>query len=656
MIVSGAVFVGIILLQILYLLFVTKAYPKTDSFNLLTVAMEAAREGKLVLQNETGYFAGYTNNYPFAIFLYGFFRLMLFLGIDHLWNAIIVLNVIMIDLAILITYFLVRKLRGKRQAAIAMFLIAFCPTTYVWLTFTYTNTFNLPFCMLLLYMAICYQKREGKVVNTGYILLMGMVAGIGYLVRATMIIPIIAVSIYFVFSLYNQYEGKDRWKNLVRVLGIFLLCFFIITKSFAGYERRFLKDPTMSARLPITHWIMMGLGNDGGFNYDDLAYTQHFVSYEEKQAKTKEKIVERIKTTNLVGLAQRKITRVWADGSDESFTYNQRDTGERSLHRYVNDNRNVLVAIYVQIFRVLTIVGILLAVWHMLRRKVLLQEFLLALSMFGAIVFFLIWEANIKYSISFIFMMLILFEFGLEDTITCLEKFSFSRRVSMRAAAVSIAFLLLIMNLGIMLIKMDHFTNQKATFKNYISNGSRRGDTYYKDGAIRDRVFTQTFLTNQSFNRLRLIGKKLKGGDESTVYTLRLLDSNGAELEKQTFTKKKVRSNGKIEFDCNVGKVKKKQTYLVEITKTAGEKDSIQFGTKHAQEFDYIQNGVFSINGEEQNLDLFVEIFDEIEETYMSKSSYFIKCGLILLLQVGICGSFGILYQNSKRIKKRNET
>ncbi|MDO5292841.1 MAG: glycosyltransferase family 39 protein [bacterium] len=225
-IISACLFLCIMLAELFYVTFITKAYPRSDNYTVLTSAMEMARNGHFQLQNSTGYFSQYTNNYFIVFLLYGFFRVILFFHIENLWNAVIALNIIMIDLAVLVTYMTVKKMHGQRQAGFVMFLTAICPTTYEWITFTYTNTLSLPFCMLLLYLAIGYKdvtKRKWKVLH---LLLMALLAGIGYLIRATIIIPVVAVSIYFLFQTANGKADKKAISRVACTLGIFLLGFF----------------------------------------------------------------------------------------------------------------------------------------------------------------------------------------------------------------------------------------------------------------------------------------------------------------------------------------------------------------------------------------------------------------------------------------------
>ncbi|MDO5292843.1 MAG: glycosyltransferase family 39 protein [bacterium] len=636
---SIMIFAVIIVLQIVYLTIITKAYPKTDNYTVLTSCMKMAREGRLYIENSSGYFANYTNNYFIVFFLYGFFRVMLFFKVDDLWNAVIVLNVLMIDLGILLTYYSVVKLRGLRQGCFIMFLIAICPTTYEWLTFTYTNTMSIPFAMALLYLAVSYREKKSRKAQTVSILLMGIIAGIGYLLRATIIIPVIAACIYLIFEIIRMPKEDKKFKHSLLAVGGFLLIFLLIIKGFGMTQKGYLSDPETKGRYPITHWLMLGVSESGGFSKEDSRFTSSFKEYDQKKEANMKEIKERLTERNLFKLYFTKLERVWADGSDECLGFNRRDTSEHSLFKYVNGNRNFVYVIYMQAYRVITLLGILLAIIKLWRTKKEQGMFLYALTLFGAILFFLLWEANTKYSISFLFIMLMLFEYGMESMDGACAK---NMSPSIKYVVIAVTALAFLINGQVIISHAKQFTEKKTVMTNYIFEGKEMAYVKYKPNLDHATKLVQQFETMGKFNTIEISAKKeaAKADHKASpaVYKISLLNEDGITISEKTISTKDVHRNGVIKLECKTDLKHRKQKYTLVIERTSGNVNTLSFGHANSINFDYITGGSLTSDGMEQKNDLYMQVYQKEEETYVSKKAYYSIAGLILVLHAGLLG------------------
>lgn len=410
-IISIGLFAAMVVLQILFLVFVSHPIPTADAATVQNQALAMLRTQHGQLNLEIPYFQDYPNNHFIAVLFYYFFYILNIFGVTNIWIPTIVLNVFMIDFGIYLSFLSVKKLKNHTKANFFMILCIFCPTTYVWLTFAYTNTFSIPFVMGVLYLFLCIKERALGKRTVFYCILLGICAVAGYLIRPTTILPIIALVLYYGIRYF-----KIRKDNLIKGSIVLIACMiaFLSCKAIqgrhvpAGYEDK---------SFPITHWIMMGLKEDGGFNMKDRLYTQGFATKEERKAANIKKIKARLSSMGAVGyleLVQRKLERVWSRGGDDAY-YKARHAKEFPiLYDYALGSKNIWFVIYMQVFRAITFFFILLSVIRQIRKKEYQDIFLYTLTLLGAILFFIIWEANTKYNICFIYLCLILVTDGIQ--------------------------------------------------------------------------------------------------------------------------------------------------------------------------------------------------------------------------------------------------
>ena len=62
------------------------------------------------------------------------------------------------------------------------------------------------------------------------------------------------------------------------------------------------EEEAYAQQIPYSHWIMMGLNSGGGFNRDDVLYTQSFPNIDEKKAATVSEIKKRLSNYGFTGL------------------------------------------------------------------------------------------------------------------------------------------------------------------------------------------------------------------------------------------------------------------------------------------------------------------------------------------------------------------
>lgn len=410
-IMSISLFTLMLILQILFLLFVSHPMLTADAATVQSqaLAMLNTQHGQLDLN--IPYFQDYANNHFFVILLYYFYSLLKLFGITNIWLPTIILNVLCLDLGIFISYLSVKKIKSHTLANYFLVLCIFCPTTYVWLTYAYTNIFSIPFVMGVLYLFLCIRESTFEKKTVIYCVLLGICMVLGYLIRPTTILPIIAVILFYIIKYFKK-------KRSALIKGSIILMACVLTfLSYKAIQSKHIAGDYAQKSFPITHWIMMGLKGDGGFNPKDRQYTQSFTTKKAKKDANLKVIKERLVSmggVGYLGLVERKLERVWAWGEDDAFNKARYAKDYPPLYEYVLGSQSFWFKMYMQAFRAITFFFILFSIFRQIRKKECQDIFLYTLTLLGAILFFILWEANVKYNICFLYLCLILMSDGVQ--------------------------------------------------------------------------------------------------------------------------------------------------------------------------------------------------------------------------------------------------
>lgn len=436
----------LVLAQVCFLVFVSRPAYTTDTLRVHqeAIAMLNSRNGWI--DEGSTYFQRYTNNHFIVVFFYYYYRLLSLAGVTDFWLAAVVLNTVCIDLGVALTYLSVRKLRGERLADLFLVLSIFCPTNYVWLTFAYTNTVSIPFVAGILYLFLIFKEQRSDIRQIVLCILYGLCIVIGYQIRPTTVLPLIAIILYGLYKSVkpaaaadseagrgktdghggdpgNEKDGEPETKGsggrfptavLCGIIALSCLVTFTSVKAVlkmhvpAGYEEE---------EFPLTHWVMMGLNDesDGGIYSPDVEFTRSFPTKAEKTEQNIMEIRRRLKELGPSGYARlviRKLDRVWADGSDTSFEKASYGAGFGAAYEAVMGRGNLVFRLYCQALRAATFLFAGISILYQIsggrpgKRSGVWRRrgddmFVCSLTLLGCVAFFVLWEANPKYNICF---------------------------------------------------------------------------------------------------------------------------------------------------------------------------------------------------------------------------------------------------------------
>lgn len=283
------------------------------------------------------YLSVYPNNIAVSL-LYGWaFWWAADIGLNDYMLVLTAINLLVADTAILLGARLAWHCLGRGGCAayliLSLGLVAFNP----WMAVPYTDTLTLIFPPLIL--LLWERSRQATLPRAlGWWALMGLAAGLGYLIKPTALIALIAV---FFLSFFLQRKAWRSWARglllscvaLAVVIGV-TQAFYLVCYTLAPGE---LNHETLEANsVPMTHFLMMGLTENGdiigGWNGDDVSATEAIPGKAAKVRYNLETAQARLQAMGLGGYIRHlwlKSRFIWNDGT---FYYG----GEGRFYEFYN--------------------------------------------------------------------------------------------------------------------------------------------------------------------------------------------------------------------------------------------------------------------------------------------------------------------------------
>ncbi|HBA47505.1 MAG TPA: hypothetical protein DCZ91_06845 [Lachnospiraceae bacterium] len=361
------------------------------------------------------YFGYFPNNLGAMTVLHFVFWIVSVFGVKDFFAAGIVFNTFLIAATIAVVSLTCRKLRGETAgtAAIAFFILC-VPFLMMGAAF-YTDSLSLLFPVLFYYLYLHFKEQRIWKYRIAFALAMAFVLTVGMLIKFTVLIVLIAVTVDAILSI--------NWKKVCLLAGGALLVAFVVFGIMNAYmySVHLDKDICKQLKTPYLHWVMMGMQNNGYYNPGDYEFTRSLAPEERNEAclsKIKERIGE-MKFSGLTDLWMRKAVVCFGDGTFALSDFlDDTPAQEVWLHQYVlyagekygtyrHFTTGMLLVVYL---------FMLLGAARSLREKDGKQACVLAprLACLGILVFLLLWETSGRYFTNYIPFMLICAVLSLE--------------------------------------------------------------------------------------------------------------------------------------------------------------------------------------------------------------------------------------------------
>lgn len=609
----------------------------TDTERIINeaIAMVGPQGGRI--DNEAAYFSIYGNNYPFTILIYYLCRIMNLIGLHCYTDILIIINVILIDLSGFFAFKLIRMLRGSTGGICFLVLFLVSPTTYVWIAFTYTNTFSMPFIMGLLYWGIkMIRKKEHRARNIVFAALWG---AIGYQIRPTTIIPMIAVGIGILLTVRIK-SGLEKTKLFLVFSGIFVGVMILSLLLCQSH----LKNTKEDRNFPFTHWIMMGLNEKktGFINDSDVKFSMSFPRKTEKIEGNLKEIKERFSKMGPFGyltLITKKMNLVWSVGTDGNPRFYSNGENISWLHQYIWGDKNGLFVIYCQIFRSFTFLFILISIYYQFRRKRTSEFFVISLTMLGAVLFLILWEANQKYNICFMNILYILMSDGITRTLVSMAHWSDHCAYKEKQRCwYGVTLLLITISLGITVFMVSF-----QQFYLYDSSEYRKiviQDVSNVESSIsllrKGDVAEQTFTTQKAFNEIRLM---CKNNPKAVIhsYRIELINGNGDRVIGGNLEKLSRNEKGWLILNLeDIPASADERLYTLRILCMDEQKEGLRLSVTPHDTYDLYENGSLIVDSRPQKKDMVFSVSQKSAEPLMRKEIFYMLILGVWILAVGL--------------------
>jgi len=389
-----------------------KVTPATDVKNIQDMALYMAENNTYHIDTTNGYFQNYSNNDLLTILTSIFFRCFKKLGINNLSQACIWLNAVCIIIAEVLAFFGTKVLFGLKVACRYLILSVMQPTIYLTVVWPYSNTLCLPFMTgLFLLGALIYRSKQ-SFARFIYIALFALVAVLGYYIRPVVMFEAIAFAMFAVICLVFKKHIFKQALAYICIAVVFgassFVCMSKIVDTYGGDNSR---------NFPVTHWLMLGLNENGRFNSKDSSFTRKHITKEEKIKANLDEINKSLKEIGVLGLpvhAVKKQIITWSEGSGNYYLRAKNIEETNFITNITVGSGRKYIMLYCQMYRAAVLFLAAFAMLCLLRRKSISRSFYALITLFGGMVFYLFWEAKESYSIPFLFIIVLFATMGVE--------------------------------------------------------------------------------------------------------------------------------------------------------------------------------------------------------------------------------------------------
>lgn len=595
--------------------------PSYDLSHIERELMLMMKDGTVI--SNVAYFAKYTNQVPLTVLLYYIYRLGSFLHFGNLKLFAVIANSFFMALTAFFTYLSVRKLKNSDAGLVTLIFFIVNPIFYMYASYFYTDTLCMPFASIAIYLFLI-SKDKKKLSSIVCLVISGLLLAIGFKVR-------VVVAILLIGIIMTKWLNSENIKTLVRtsscliggfVIGV--LCFNLVMTNFS-----IPKDESLE--FPVYHWVMMGLNDKktGRYNDADHAYTKSQPTKEEKSKADIKLIKERLNDLGIFGylnLWVRKININWSNGAyrylDKMANIEEFSKG----YEYIGGN-NVIFTLYaLQICKSLILVVFTYLVFLEFRNKGHKEIKFLMVSLFGAFVFYSIWEVQARYSLSFLPWLMILLSLG----ISSIEEQVVSKIKYNKRLVKVIPFIIIVVTLDIMVINFPKYTIKQDTFYDTRVNQVKTRSTVLTN--LSEKKVEQTFKTDGSFNLVSIKFIK-KNVQDVTNYQLTLYDKD-KKIYQEKFTSDDVVDNEFKNFIFNDINPKGEEEYTISISsKDATDDNSLGIESFNYDPYKAYPKGNLYVNGEDTKGSMTFKVQDKVERSYTSKVIYISMSLMILLIE-----------------------
>ena len=598
------IIVGILLgLQFILLLisaFVISSIPQVDLIHILTEINSLNDTGSIL---NSVYYSVYPNNRFLLIILYGLQKII------PISNQILfsLLSTICISVMSLFTYKTVNKVLNLNKGLLSLFICVLSPIFYLYVSYYYTDVLMLPFASILIYLIVKTKDEKNLKSNVLYGLLIGIIAIIGYKIRAVAIFILVA---YFVYLIFTKKILIVLKKFAPIIIGAILTITCIDT-----IENKFFTNVNVDKEFPMTHWIMMGVNEKsyGYYSQDDYNLSSSASNVSERTDLNIKEIKNRLSDLGPFGTVKLlvvKLVSVWGKGDYSYQKYLELVNNFNPSYSYLLEDKNIVINYLLQFSKIVVMFMAIISLINIYKSG---KKSIIAISLFGAVFFYLVWEVCPRYGLSFLPWLILIGTCSYDTLNTNYEKFKFYKYFKC---------IILVLTLALFAFSFNKYTG--ISYKeNIVAKDSVTNVKYIS--LNKEAVITQTLDLYDSFNKIRL---KFKVNEiDDATYKLELITKNEVVYEKDF---KKNDLEDKKYTDFYLDKTYEGGSYTVRLSSDST--SDLEVYIAYKEKFDYYPNGILEVNKKEETGDLMFEVVNNEERGIYTYLEYM----TIMILTLGM--------------------
>ena len=598
------IIVGILLgLQFVLLListFVISSIPQVDLIHILT-EINSLNDTGSILNNV--YYSVYPNNRFLLIILYGLQKII------PISNQILfsLLSTICISVMSLFTYKTVNKVWDLNKGLLSLFICVLSPIFYLYVSYYYTDVLMLPFASILIYLIVKTKDEKNLKSNVLYGSLIGIIAIIGYKIRAVAIFILVAYFVYLIFTKKTLIVLK---KFAPIIIGAILTITCICT-----IENKFFTNVNVDKEFPMTHWIMMGVNEKsyGYYSQDDYNLSSSASNVSERTDLNIKEIKNRLSDLGPFGTVKLlvvKLVSVWGKGDYSYQKYLELVNDFNPSYSYLLEDKNIVINYLLQFSKIVVMFMAIISLINIYKSG---KKSIIAISLFGAVFFYLVWEVCPRYGLSFLPWLILIGTCSYDTLNTNYEKFKFYKYFKC---------IILVLTLALFAFSFNKYTG--ISYKeNIVAKDSVTKVKYIS--LNKEAVITQTVDLYDNFNKIRL---KFKVNEiDDATYKLELITKNEVVYEKD-FKKNDLKDKKYTDFYLD--KTYESGSYTVRLSSDSA--SDLEVYIAYKEKFDYYPNGILEVNEKEETGDLMFEVVNNEERGIYTYLEYM----KIMILTLGM--------------------
>lgn len=571
------------------------------------------RELNLMMDNgpiitNIGYFGKYANQVPLTIFLYFIYYIGNVLSIGNLKVFATIINSLFIAISAYFTYLSIKKIKSSKHGIIGLLFFVLNPIFYMYASYFYTDTLCLPFSSIAIYLLLMLNEKNKKTFLITLIIA-GFITAIGMQIRLVVVFILIAAAI-------GNFLTEEKFTNTIKFTIFLILGFVLGLINYTLIEHNFEIPKDDTREFPITHWIMMGFNETSGgrYNSKDHNYTISFKSKEEKKKANIKVIKARIKDLGIIGLIKlwgQKIALTWSNGAYRYVDKMRIVETIRSDFEYICGCNMIFILYYLQIVKSIILVVLTYLLFKELKKENQISKIkFIYIAIFGAFLFYSIWEVQARYSLSFLPWFIILFPLGVE---------SLSNKKSNNKLLKLFPYLLLVTSIILLVINYPKYVITKNNYIDTRVYQVKSRSEKYKD--LNEDVIYQSFIVDKDFNTVA-ISLLVEETDDIADYKFSLLDEDFNEVEVIVFSSEGLRNGSFKKFRFDTIEVNEKTKFYINIIPIGDVENTIGINSYTYEPYTVYPDGNLIINGEKTNGSMAFRVELRSKRSYTTSTIY----------------------------------